>query len=78
MYLVYTPDGIVLVSRYYITCLNLSELVVLEPSSTSLYLEGRMLDLRTDTGLWSTLNQMGCAAAQSGPADRERASWSVS
>ena len=23
MYLVYTPDGIVLVSRYYITCLNL-------------------------------------------------------
>ena len=35
----------------------LSELVVLEPSSTSLYLEGRMLDLRTDAGLWSTLNQ---------------------
>ena len=23
MYLVHTPDGIVLVSRYYITCLNL-------------------------------------------------------
>ena len=23
MYLVYTPDGIVLVSGYYITCLNL-------------------------------------------------------
>ena len=23
MYLVYTPDGIVLVRRYYITCLNL-------------------------------------------------------
>ena len=59
MYLVYTPDGIVLVSRYYITCLNLSELVVLEPSSTSLYLEGRMLDMRTDTGFWSTLSQWG-------------------
>ena len=43
MYLVYTPDGIVLVSRYYITCLNLSELVVLEPSSTSLYLENEMM-----------------------------------
>ena len=48
MYLVYNPDGIVLVRRYYITCLNLSELVVLEPSRTSLYLEGRMLDLRID------------------------------
>ena len=24
MYLVYTPDGIVLVSKYYITCLNLT------------------------------------------------------
>ena len=66
MYLVYTPDGIVLVSRYYITCLNLSELVVLEPSSTSLYLEGRMLDLRTDTGLWSTLNQWGAPPPRAG------------
>ena len=37
----------------------LSELVVLEPSRTSLYLEGRMLDLRIDTGLWSILNQWG-------------------
>ena len=59
MYLVYTPDGIVLVSRCYISCLNLSELAVLEPSRTSLYLEGRMLDLRIETGLWSTLNQWG-------------------
>ena len=59
MYLVYNPDGIVLVRRYYITCLNLSELVALEPSRTSLYLEGRMLDLRIDIGLWSTLNQWG-------------------
>ena len=40
MYLVYTPDGIVLVSRYYITC---SELVVLEPSSTDLYLEAKVV-----------------------------------
>ena len=48
MYLVYTPDGIVLVSRYYITCLNLSELVVLEPSRTDLYLKRRLLDMRTD------------------------------
>ena len=47
MYLVYTPDGIVLVSRYYITCLNL------------LFSNRRMLDLRIDTGLWSTLNQWG-------------------
>ena len=38
MCLVYTPDGIVLVSRYYIICLNLSELVVLEPSGTDVYL----------------------------------------
>ena len=59
MYLVYNPDGIVLVHRYYITCLNLSERVVLKPSRASLYLEGRMLDLRIDIGLWSTLNQWG-------------------
>ena len=32
MYLVRTPDGIILVGGYCITCLNLSELVVLEPS----------------------------------------------
>ena len=37
----------------------LSELVVLEPLRTSLYLEGRMLDLRIDTRLSSTLNQWG-------------------
>ena len=40
MYLVCTPKGIILVSRYYITCLDLSELVVLEPSRAGLYLEG--------------------------------------
>ena len=43
MYLVYTPDGIILVSGYYITCLNLSELVVLELSSTDLYLEAKVV-----------------------------------
>ena len=43
MCLVYAPDGIVLVSRYYITCLNLSELVVLEPSKTDLYLEAKVV-----------------------------------
>ena len=43
MYLVYTPDGIVLVSRYYITCRNLSELVVLKPSRTDLYLEAKVV-----------------------------------
>ena len=36
-----------------------SELVVLEPSRTSLYLEGKMLDLRIDIGLWSILDQWG-------------------
>ena len=72
MYLVYNPDGIVLVRRYYIACLNLSELVVLEPSRTSLYLEGRMLDLRID------IEPMGCAAAERRAANRVRASWSGS
>ena len=43
MYLVYNPDGIVLVRRYYVTCLNLSELVVLEPSSADLYLEAKVV-----------------------------------
>ena len=44
MCLVYTPDGIVLAIwiLYY-----LSEVVVLEPSSTELYLERRLLDMRT-------------------------------
>ena len=56
MYLVYNPDGIVLVRRilYY-----LSRLVVLEPSRTGLYLEGKMLDLRIGIELWSTLDQWG-------------------
>ena len=44
MCLVYTPDGIVLAIwiLYY-----LSEVVLLEPSSTELYLERRLLDMRT-------------------------------
>ena len=52
--LVFNPDGIVLVRRilYY-----LIGLVVLEPSRRGLYLEGKMLDLRIDIGLWSTLDQ---------------------
>ena len=40
MYLVYSPDGIVLVHRYYD---YLSELVVLEPSSADLYLEAKVV-----------------------------------
>ena len=52
--LVFNPDGIVLVRRilYY-----LSGLVVLEPSRTGLYLEGKMLDLRIGIELWSALDQ---------------------
>ena len=44
MYLVYTPDGIVIVNRilYY-----LSEVVVLKLASAGLYLECRLLDMRT-------------------------------
>ena len=42
MYLVYTPDGIVLVRVYY-DYLKLSELVVLEPSSADLYLEAKVV-----------------------------------
>ena len=44
----------------------------------SLYLEGRMLDLRTDTELWSTLNQWGApphgagGETESAPVNRER------
>ena len=68
MCLVYTPNGIVLVSRYYITCLDLSELVVLKPSRAGLYLEGVMLDLRTDTGLWPTLNQWDAPPPRAGRA----------
>ena len=41
MYLVYTPDEVILVSRY---CVTLSELVVLEPSSTDLYLEAKVVE----------------------------------
>ena len=37
-----------------------------KPSRTSLYLEGRMLDLRTDTGHWSTLNQWGAPLPRAG------------
>ena len=58
MCLVYTPKGIILLSRYYITCL--------EPSRAGLYLEGVMLDLRIDTGLWPTLNQSGAPPPRAG------------
>ena len=65
MYLVYTLKGIILVSRYYITCLNLLFWTI----------EGRsifrrlMSDLRIDTGLWPTLNQSGASLPT---ADRSR------
>ena len=55
MYLVYTPGEIVLAIGYCITCLRL----LFSRWRGSLYLEGRMLDLRTDTELWSTLDQWG-------------------
>ena len=44
MCLGYTPDGIVLVSRYYVTCLDLFS----KPSRTDLYLDARLLIMRTD------------------------------
>ena len=49
MYLVYTMEGIILTNGilYY-----LSEVVVLEPTSTDLYLERRLLDMRTDALDW--------------------------
>ena len=45
MCLRYTPDGIVLVSGYCITCLDL---LFLKPSRTDLYLDARLLIMRTD------------------------------
>ena len=41
LYLVYTPDRIILASGYCITCLTL--IVVLEPSSADLYLEAKVV-----------------------------------
>ena len=54
--------------RDYITCLDLSKLVVLEPSRAGLYLEGVMLDLRTDTGHWPRLNQWSAPPPREGQA----------
>ena len=45
MCLGYTPDGIVLVSGYYVTCLDL---LFLKWSRTDLYLDARLLIMRTD------------------------------
>ena len=42
MCLGYTPDGIVLVSRYCVTCLYS------KPSRTDLYLDARLLIMRTN------------------------------
>ena len=49
MYFVYTSEGIILANGilYY-----LSEVVVLEPTSTYLYLERRLLDMRTGAPDW--------------------------
>ena len=49
MYLVYTPEGIILANGilYY-----LSGVVVLKPTSTDLYLERRLLDMRTGAPDW--------------------------
>ena len=41
----YTPDGIVLVSGYYVTCLDL---LFSKRSRTDLYLDARLLIMRTD------------------------------
>ena len=45
MCLGYTPDGIVLVSGYYVTCLDL---LFSKRSRTDLYLDARWLIMRTD------------------------------
>ena len=45
MCLGYTPDGIVLVRRYYDTCLDL---LFSKRSRTDLYLDARLLIMRTD------------------------------
>ena len=49
MYLVYTPDGIALDIRYCITCLKL---LFSKLTSTGLYLERRLLDMRTGAPDW--------------------------
>ena len=41
----YTPDGIVLVGGYYVTCLDL---LFSKRSRTDLYLDARLLVMRTD------------------------------
>ena len=61
MYLVYTPDGIILANGilYY-----LSEVVVLESTSTGLYLERRLLDMRTGAPDWPAVTYIqdsGCS-----------------
>ena len=43
MCLGYTPDGIVLVSGYCVTCMDFSK-----PSRIDLYLDARLLIMRTD------------------------------
>ena len=40
LYLVYTPDGVILVSRYCVTCLNL---LFSNRSSADLYLEAKVV-----------------------------------
>ena len=45
MYLGYTPGGIVLVGGYCVTCLDL---LFSTPSRTDLYLDARLLIMRTD------------------------------
>ena len=45
MCLGYTPDGIVLVNGYYVTCLDL---LFSKRSRTDLYLDSRLLIMRTD------------------------------
>ena len=45
MCLVYTPDDIVLVSGYYVTCLDV---LFSKWSRTDLYLDARLLIMRTD------------------------------
>ena len=47
MCLGYTPDGIVLVSGYYVTCLDL---LFSKRSRTDLYLDARLLMRRTVRG----------------------------
>ena len=44
-YLSFTPDGIVLVGGYCVNCLDL---LFSKPSRTDLYLDARLLIMRTD------------------------------